>query len=167
MQLTSGRVFRVAAISLTTLVLQIFACNAGRRVEVLIAASKPYDSVIERVHSVSGEVRYEFQNIDAIAATIPVAQLDAFEAMPEVAAIEKDRKLSLSAPRVDLETEGADYTYTIDPAETSGDVASFTEVAPEGYSPVEVDLMGASDFWSATGHSGDGVTLNFSLFHIY
>lgn len=157
MQLTSGRVFRAAAIGFVALVLQVFACNGGRRVEVLIAASKPYDDVIEQVHSVGGVVRHEFQHIDAIAATIPVAQLDAFEAMPEVAAIEKDRKISLSAPSVDLETDGAAYTYTIDPAETSGDVATFTEVAPEGYAPVEVDLMGASDFWNATGHAGEGV----------
>jgi hypothetical protein len=111
------------------------------------------------VRSVNGIVRYEYRNIDAIAATIPVTRLAAFEAMPEVVTIEKDRKIDLSKLRGDLEAGGSEYTHTIDAAEPSGDVASFTESAPDGYFPIETDLMNASDFWSATGHFGEAVVV--------
>jgi subtilisin family serine protease len=137
----------------------MFACSRTRRVEILIATSKPYDSVIQRVNSVNGIVRYEYRSIDAIAATIPVTRLAAFEAMPEIVTIEKDRKIDLSKLRGELEEGGSEYTHTIDAAELSGDVVSFTESAPDGYFPIETDLMNASDFWSATGHFGEGVVV--------
>ena len=96
MQLAKRRAFRAATIVLALLLLPMFACNRGRRVEILIATSKPYDNVIQRVRSVNGIVRYEYRNIDAIAATIPIIRLAAFEAMPQVVAIEKDREIRLS-----------------------------------------------------------------------
>ncbi len=103
MQPTRRRVLQAARVVLAVLLLAMFACNRGPRVEILIATSKPYDSVMARVRSVNGVVRYEYRNIDAIAATIPVARLAAFEAMPEVVAIEKDREIRLSKLRGDLE----------------------------------------------------------------
>lgn len=167
------RILRALTIVLSVFVFPAPSCNQPRKVEVLIAASRPYASVIEQVHEVGGTVRYEYRNIDAIAATIPVARLDAFEAMQQVVAIQKDRRLRLDDPRPDHETARAEYTsalqaagssggvetFSLEAAEATGDVATFTETAPDGFFPVEVDLMNASDFWSTTGHLGEGVVV--------
>ena len=111
----------------------------GPSVDVLIATSKPYDDVVGRVQAVGGQVRHEYDNIDAIAATIPVVQLDAFKAMPEIVAIQKDRRIELNSIRNGLESDALGepgYTWTFDPSDVSGDIAAFTEVAPSGYFPV-------------------------------
>ena len=73
MQLTRRSVLRAATVVLDVLLVAMFACDRRPRVEILIATSKPYDSVIEQVRSVNGIVRYEYRNIDAIAATPPRA----------------------------------------------------------------------------------------------
>jgi hypothetical protein len=129
-------------------------------VDILIATSKPYDNVIQRIQAVKGVVRYEYEHIDAIAATIPAIHLNNFKNLPEIYAIEKDREISLDTIRDVYEDNSmglAAHTYEIDAAELSGDVVGFTEVAPDGYFPTEVDAMRASDFWNVTGHFGEGV----------
>ena len=148
----------VATIALV-LSLAMLACQRNSRVEVLIAASKPYDEVIAQVHAMNGVVHHEYQNIDAISATIPATALSAFEAMSSVGAVAKDRRIHLSELRGDLEAAGAEYSYTIDPSAPSGDVVPVSAADLAGYFPTETDLMNASEFWSATGHVGEGVVV--------
>ena len=152
MQQMRRHVSRVATILLAVLPMAMFACGRSRPVEILIATSKPYDRVVERVRSVSGSVRHQYRNIDAIAATIPVTELAAFEAMPEVVAIEKDREIRLGRLRSDLEAAGPEYTYTIDAAELSAGHVSFTETAPEGSSAraISRQVTSRSPWWRAT-----------------
>lgn len=131
-------------------------------IDVLIATPKPYDGVIDRVHAANGRVRYEYENIDAIAATIPQISLDAFESMSEITAIRKDRHIQLDRARNELEhgTIGSPADVVeLSAADLTGDVVAFTDVAPSGYFPTEVDAMNASDFWDATGHAGENVVI--------
>jgi hypothetical protein len=148
------------ALALCALWLPTIAGAQGGDVPVLIAHAKPYDAIIAKVLSVGGVVRFEYENIDAIAATIPVLELEAFESVPGVQVIVKDQVITLDGARSELENDALgvpEDTYTVDAAELSGDLAAFSDVAPEGYYPTEVDLMRASDFWGATGHAGEGV----------
>jgi subtilisin family serine protease len=128
-------------------------------VDVLISSAKPYKSLIKKIESAGGTVRYQYKNIDAIAATIPRDKLSEIQSMPGIDAFVRDVTFSLGDPP-SIMREGfgkVPSKYALDANQMSGNAAEFTAVAPEGYFPTEVALTRAFDFWMETGHFGEDV----------
>jgi subtilisin family serine protease len=57
---------------------------------LLVRVGKPYDAVVAAVQAMGGTVEYKYANVDALAVTIPRAQVPALTALMGPAAITKD-----------------------------------------------------------------------------
>jgi hypothetical protein len=140
----------------------LFTPNAGAAqedVDVLIACPKPYGGTMATIMSLGGTVRFQYNNIDALAVTIPKDQVHALQGLPEVKAFVKDRTFTRSqGPSLVREGFGEVFqTYELDGSESSGDASEFIGVAPEGYFPTDAALTRATDVWNTSGHFGEGV----------
>ncbi len=61
-----------------------------KKTGVIVRVSKPYDRVRNAIRSLGGDITYEFQNVDAIAASVPDDQMVSLSALSDVAGLYKD-----------------------------------------------------------------------------
>jgi len=134
---------------------------SANEVDVLISYAKPYGKLSDKIEAVGGSVRFQYQAIDALAATIPVNRVKEIQNLSGVRAFKRDITFSIGdPPGVDREGFGKIASrFEIDAAELSGDMKVFTVAEPDGYYPFEVNLTRALHFWNATGHFGEGVLI--------
>jgi len=72
------------------------AASADQR--VIVKTKKPYDAVKQQITALGGSVTYEFANADALAVTVPDAQLNALKGLAGVDYVVEDRLLPNPAP---------------------------------------------------------------------
>ncbi|MFQ5824565.1 MAG: S8 family serine peptidase [bacterium] len=159
MKVLFWRSFVTVVFVLNFLAIPQMASAGGDDVDVLIGYHKPYNEIVAQIEAVGGTVRHQYKHIDAIAATIPRDKLSDIQGLPDINAFVRDITFSLvDPPQVPRQGFGeVSSIHEISSTQLSGDIIEFTSTAPEGYFPTEVNLTRASDFWSATGHFGEGV----------
>lgn len=123
-------------------------------VRVIVHTAKPYNRVRQQIQALGGRVEIEYQNADAVTATLPADRLGDLVAMPEVEWVEKDYIVQLPpAPEgelgpvpLDLQAHGIEVL----PAEA-------LEGAPETYYSYLSGVTGAQDIWAETGFGADSI----------
>lgn len=125
-------------------------------VDVLVITGKPYGGVSSQIEAWGGTVRYEFDNIDALAATLDRKWLDDLSALKSVDMVRKDRTVSLDT---DKDGVGEDI-LDIDPANilTGTELEAAIGDLPDTYVSYMSNRTGATDTWGATG-AGAGATV--------
>ena len=63
---------------------------ANSKKGIIIRAAKPYDNIKTAVRNLGGEITYEYENVDAIAARVPEDKLTALTSSPDAVGIYKD-----------------------------------------------------------------------------
>ncbi len=132
--------------------------------DVLIAAKKPYDSLIQKVKALGGEVRFQYKHIDGLAVTIPVDRLKDLQSLPEVQLLKRDQTIRLEYPNVPAK-EGygklpISYEAQFDQIKTIESpqaLSALLQDSPQGFFPMDAGLTGALDFWLNTGRFGENV----------
>ena len=120
---------------------------------VIVRAAKPYTSISALVASLGGRVDYKYENVDAIAVTIPRGRLAELGAAVGQEAITKDNVTAPPRPldRVDVASEDGEA-----PSALAADAVALS-AAPQDYS-FNNDLIGATAL-HASGQLGAGVTV--------
>ncbi len=116
---------------------------------VIVHTAKPYDTVVAGIEALGGTVTYQYQNVDGLAARIPLDKLGDPQAMGEVVVVERDDLLALDPPRAD-EPQGVPLDMT------GRELLSVAELAEGGIEPTNYysylsSATGAVDTWAATG----------------
>jgi hypothetical protein len=144
-----------AALATTLCVLLLPLLAAAEDGEsVIVRAPKPYTSISALVASLGGRVDYKYENVDALAVTIPRARLAALGAAVGPEAITKDNLMAPPRPleRVDIPADDQQGGQSLTGAELV-QLAS----APEDYN-FNNDLIHATELQSQ-GHLGTGITV--------
>jgi serine protease AprX len=143
----------VLATTLCLLLLPVLAAaEDGER--VIVRAPRPYTSVSALVASLGGRVDYKYENVDAVAVTIPRERLAELGAAVGPEAITKDNLMAPPRPleRVDIPADDQLGEQSLPGAELV-QLAS----APEDYN-FNNDSIHATELQSQ-GHLGTGVTV--------
>ena len=64
--------------------------SQNRKKGVIVRASKPYDGIKTAIRALGGDITYEYENIDAIAASVPEKKLAAVAALAGAGVVYKD-----------------------------------------------------------------------------
>jgi hypothetical protein len=143
----------VLATTLCVLLLPLLAAaEDGER--VIVRAPKPYASISALVASLGGWIDYKYENVDAVAVTIPHARLAELSAAVGPEAITKDNLMAPPRPleRVDIPADDQEGEQSLTGAELV-QLAS----APEDYN-FNNDLIHVTELQSQ-GQMGTGVTV--------
>ena len=112
-----------------------FAEGGGESVDLLIQVNGSTDALVDFIQSLGGTVRFQYENLPVVAATIPMEQREALESFPGVVLVEKDGLVFLPD---DVGDEVHPLSYAVEGTEgisveaidpTTVDV----EAMPEGY----------------------------------
>src|SRR5438093_7191032 len=84
--------------SLYTAYALVFAQQSqnSRRKGIIVRAAKPYDRIENVIRGLGGYITYEYENVDAVAASLPEDKLPSLSALAGAAALYKD--VSMRAP---------------------------------------------------------------------
>ena len=93
------RFFRGACALFTLALVFGESISAGADQRVIVKAKKPYTAVKQRIIALGGNVTYEFENADGLAATVPDSQLNAVKAIAGIDYVVEDRILPDPSPR--------------------------------------------------------------------
>jgi subtilisin family serine protease len=129
--------------------------QADDRERLILRTPKPYDQIVATVRSLGGEVLHKYDNVDAIAVSLPSRSMGALLAVVGGDGVTKD--VVVAAPRP-IE-EAFVFAAELPGAETL-DASAFAEVlasAPANYS-FNNALTGAATLHAA-GHTGAGVVV--------
>jgi subtilisin family serine protease len=85
-----ARSFGVGALVLLGVWTSGTSAAAGTMRGLIIRVPKPYDAMIDAVHSVGGEVSHRYENVDAIAASVPEGRLTELMALVGPYKVTKD-----------------------------------------------------------------------------
>jgi subtilisin family serine protease len=125
-------------------------------VDVLVYTGKPYAGVVGKIEAWGGTVRFEFENVDALAATLDRKWLDELSALKAVDMVRKDRTIDLPQDKdgigVDIVEVDAESFISGNQLETPPDYL------PDTYISYMSDRTGAIDTWGETG-AGAGATV--------
>ena len=143
----------VVATTLCLLLLPLLAAAEDGE-SVIVRAPRPYTSISALVASLGGRVDYKYENVDALAVTIPHAHLAELSAAVGPEAITKDNLMAPPRPleRVDIPADDQLGEQSLPGAELV-QLAS----APEDYN-FNNDSIHATELQSQ-GHLGTGVTV--------
>jgi hypothetical protein len=153
--MTTTRSRAARAVLATTLCLLLPLLAAAEDGEsVIVRAPKPYTSVSALVASLGGRIDYKYENVDAVAVTIPRARLAELGAAVGPEAITKDNLMAPPRPleRVDIPADDQQGGQSLTGAELV-QLAS----APEDYN-FNNDLIHVTELQSQ-GQVGTGVTV--------
>ena len=131
---------------------------SGRTSDVIIEAGVSTEALVARIESLGGTVRFAYENVPAVAATVPTASLGAIARSSGVTTIEKDRLVSLT------DDEGGDAHPLSFAVVDAKDVeirpvsmgAPSAAVQPAGF--FNHLYSGAAEVWNTTGF-GEGSTV--------
>lgn len=136
----------------------VMAGEAAPSVDVIVQTDGSTDALVAAIESIGGTVRFQYRNVPAVAATVPVDRLAAVGRVAGVSTIEKDQLIYLPG-----ESPGAQdpvHPMSVRIEDMSGfevravDVGEVTSVPlPEGYA--NFLYTGALDIWG-TITEGDG-----------
>src|SRR2546426_11283057 len=78
--------------SLYTAYALVFAQQSqnSRRKGIIVRAAKPYDRIENVIRGLGGYITYEYENVDAVAASLPEDKLPSLSALAGAAALYKD-----------------------------------------------------------------------------
>jgi hypothetical protein len=136
----------------------VTAQSGGDLVQVIIQTSGSTEALITQIQSAGGAVNFRYQNVPAVAASIPVKLMGTVANLAGVTKVEKDRMIYLEGdPAYGKDTPAS---YTVDETEgvelqalsTPLDVSAL----PEGYA--NFIYTGAEAVWEETNF-GDGTTV--------
>lgn len=131
------------------------------RKAVIVRCAKPYDRVVAAVRDLGGEVTSQFENVDAIAASVPADRLADLMAVPGVQAVVKDAIIDVPRP---IESVGGklEKGLVAEPLATEAvnilaeaELTQFLSSLPENYN-FNNNLTGVSTL-HAQGKLGQGV----------
>ena len=128
---------------------------------VLIAYKKPYTNLISAIYAAGGTVRAQYNNIDAIAATIPHSKVEDIQSLEGVLAFRKDLRITRNDARsFDKEGYGTvSNRMSLDASHgLTTDVAVATTDLPENYFE-DFFLNNVNGFVGATGSLGAGTII--------
>ena len=144
------------AVLITTLCLLLLPLHAAAQdgEKVIVRAPKPYASISALVASLGGSVDYRYENVDAVAATIPSGRRAELSAAVGPEAITKDNLMAPPRPleRVDIPEDDQQGGQPLE----SADLVQLAS-APQDYN-LNNDLIHATELQSQ-GHLGTGVTV--------
>jgi hypothetical protein len=143
-----------AALALAAVLILPIAARAEGNERLIVRAAKPYTSVSALVASLGGRVDYKFENVDAVAVTIPASRLADLSAAVGEEAISKDNVMAPPRPLERVNVDAADQQGA-QPLE-AGDVQALASL-PQDYN-FNNDLIHATEL-QAQGQSGAGVTV--------
>ena len=144
-----------AILLLLVLALPGSAPAAEDQERVIVRVAKPYDDLIRAVRGLGGNVSQKYDNVDAIAVSVPKGRLTELAALVGPNAIRKD---ALVAPPKPVEMANASRDDRVDPAIKSGDeLQAAVSAAPLDYN-FNNSLIGATAV-QAAGHIGTGVVV--------
>jgi hypothetical protein len=151
------RLSRLHATVLTPLLLILavpgYAPAADDQARVIVRAAKPYDNLVSAVRSLGGDVSYKYDNVDAIAVSVPRGRLAELTALVGSNAITKDTMVAPPQP-VEVANVSSDGDEA-DPAIKSGaELEAAVAAAPLDYN-FNNSLIGATALHAA-GHIGTG-----------
>jgi subtilisin family serine protease len=135
---------------------------AGNEHVLLSVKKADYEKVETAITKLGGTVAVKYKYCDLVSASVPEDKLTAVLAMPAVRCVVKDQELTLEElPSCECTHLGLreQYTMTATHAQALGvdQLKSYLEPAPQNYSPLTNDLVGASEFFAEVGHFGEGV----------
>ncbi len=136
------------------------------RVDVIIQAGSESDTISEWVESNGGAVRYRYQNVSALAVSIPASQLTALSQVVGVALVERDRLFNLhddlgrdpeGLPEALAQVDPSEYEVeALDPGtEIAADALSANAVIADGYA--NYIYSGAVSVWPQIGKGAGSV----------
>jgi hypothetical protein len=143
-----------AALALASVLILPIVALAESNQRVIVRAAKPYTSVSALVASLGGRVDYQYENVDAVAVTIPASRLADLSAAVGPEAITKDNVMAPPRPleRVDLGSEDG-----LPPSAIAADAVTLATASPLDYS-FNNALIGATALHAA-GQTGANVTV--------
>jgi subtilase family protein len=123
---------------------------------VIVRVAKPYDDLINAVRGLGGNVSQKYDNVDAIAVSVPKGRLAELTALVGANAITKDTMVAPPQPvNVATVSSGDD---SVDPSIKSGDeLRAVVSASPLDYN-FNNSLIGATAVHAA-GHVGTGVVV--------
>ena len=134
--------------------------NSPRIISLIVHTPKPYADLAGWIEDIGGSVTVRFQNVDAIAVTVPAHRLARLLASPDVLAVEKDRNVPLPTPpgemmeimdMMEMKPLGLANGQLFSPAALSSQIGE----TPRNYRSYLAEITGASEVWEET-NSGAG-----------
>ncbi len=121
-----------------------------------------YARVRNLIRKSGGTVHFEYKNVHAIAAEVPLPVLKTLTSQRIVKNIYKDNDIylpkipALSHPQLTIQTEKATADAAFQQGLTVTDLTQ-GKISLDNYSPYTNNLIGAQTFMENTGHSGEGI----------
>ncbi|KAA3657162.1 MAG: T9SS C-terminal target domain-containing protein [Calditrichaeota bacterium] len=139
------------------------AFAADDMVDMIVSVEKPYANVISHVQSIGGTVKFEYKNINAIAISVPRGELDALNRFEGISNWSKDQQMKLPEVNKGYKEGYGEVPSKVDVTGATTEVITKEALSALADSPegllTDVVTTGAADFWSATGHFGEGVII--------
>lgn len=132
----------------------VVAQGSGETVDLIVQTDGSIDALVAHIQSLGGTVNFQYRNVPALAASVPVEQLGAVGSFSGVTQVEKDRVVYLTDELDTGKNAAHPMSYAVE--STAGvDVEAVepTTIEPEGYA--NFLYTGAIDAWVETGY-GDG-----------
>lgn len=130
----------------------------GENIELIVESDGSIDELVESVQSFGGEVLLQYQNVPAVAVTIPAEMLDELSSLPGVVEIDKDQMVYLADDLGEGKASTEPGSFLVEDTAGIG-IESFDPRAidlaalPEGYA--NALYTGAVLSWEETGF-GEG-----------
>ena len=118
-------------------------------IRLIVHTAKPYSDLAQGIEDMGGTVTVRYQNVDALAITIPSHRLGRLLASSGVISVEKDMAVPLPTPpgeMAELRTLGLAREKVMSPRT----VVSLIGEAPENYRSYLAEISGASGVWDET-----------------
>ncbi|MCH8352030.1 MAG: S8 family serine peptidase [Chloroflexi bacterium] len=127
-----------------------------REISLIVHTAKPYGNIIDSIQSLGGTVTVQYENADAVAARIPVANVPRLLALRGVIRVQKDRIIQLPGLLEDHMAARAlklPASQILDPAATASKIGE----VPESYFSYLTTITGAKDIWPETGAGANSI----------
>lgn len=139
-----------------TLIALPSVASVPEQVDVIIQTEGSTQALVDAIRAQGGTVRFRYQNVGAVAASIPQDRLAAISRLAGVTTVEKDVMLSLPDP----EHEGRPLAYEVLAADDIGVLPMALSgvdpgALPRGYA--NFALTGAVDVWEQTAFGAGSI----------
>lgn len=136
----------------------------GNMVNLVLSVKKAnYQKMEKAVQDAGGKVNFIHKYVDGMAVTVPVDKAAIIIGMPEVLRSEKDLMVSIPEPRpfqhAGYEIPASDLQVEVQneaPLDAEG-IKKLFETYPDTYYPFSNGITNTNEFYTSTGHYGEGV----------
>lgn len=126
---------------------------SGPHVGVIVHTAKPYEKVVQAIEEFGGTVTIQYENVDGLAAQIPVVALGALAQVRGVDRIERDTVVQLPAG-VETELTARELPKGDGELINTADLGGF---APDLYYSYLSGVTGAQDTWDDANYGSESL----------